>query len=395
MNVTIKLWTAPSRQRKDSTFPVCLEIKKNRLSLDIYAIQSEWSNGQFNRTRKGYKDDNKLIAAYKKKAEDIIYQSRSEAFNWKKFKAKFQGTEIGSNYLEYHSIKKAELLDAGRVGTALVEDARNSALTRFVKSQNWKVEKFDLSEIDVSFLQGFEKFLRKTCGDTTIGIYMRSLRALINKAIEDDLITSYPFGKGKYSIGKNTVKVKRNISITKEQIRSLEDLDHFHIDLFLFSYYCRGINLEDICHLKKDAIVDGKLIYFRHKTIRTKQTPKPIVIKLLPKAMAIIEKQISINYLFPIFNEIHKTDKQKNTRKRTVNRDINKTLKELACPKLGIDRLTFYSARHSYANVLKDAGVGLSVISQALGHESEQTTRNYLSQFSADVIDEADRLALL
>jgi len=223
---------------------------------------------------------------------------------------------------------------------------------------------------------------------------MRSLRALINKAIADQVADSYPFGKGKYSIGKNTVKVKRSIAINKDQIKKIESLDHFHIDLFLFSYYCRGINLKDICYLKKNNIEDGKLIYFRQKTIR-KKAPKPIVIQLLPKALQIVEKQVSELYLFPIFNKLHKTEQQKDTRKRTINRDINKTLKRLVLPLLNIEKLTFYSARHSYAMAMRSAGINLSVISQALGHESEQTTKNYLAQFSNDVIDQADRAALL
>lgn len=54
--------------------------------------------------------------------------------------------------------------------------------------------------------------------------------------------------------------------------------------------------------------------------------------------------------------------------------------------------LSFYTARHTYADSLKKAGVSVEVISQALGHADLRTTDNYLKSFGDSVLDEADRL---
>jgi site-specific recombinase XerD len=98
-------------------------------------------------------------------------------------------------------------------------------------------------------------------------------------------------------------------------------------------------------------------------------------------------------YIFPIINiEKHITASQKDNRTKKVNKMVNKDLKEIATLAKIDFNLTTYVARHSYATVLKRSGVSTSVISEALGHDSEKTTQIYLDSFDNAVIDEADKL---
>ena len=67
---------------------------------------------------------------------------------------------------------------------------------------------------------------------------------------------------------------------------------------------------------------------------------------------------------------------------------INKELNLLAS-QLEIDAdVTTYVARHSFASVLKNTGVNIALISQALGHQDIKTTEIYLSKFDDKQMDE-------
>ena len=68
-----------------------------------------------------------------------------------------------------------------------------------------------------------------------------------------------------------------------------------------------------------------------------------------------------------------------------MNKSLKAIGKELHIP----IKLTTYVARHSYATVLKRAGVATSIISESLGHSSEKVTRIYLDNFENNQIDEA------
>ena len=49
--------------------------------------------------------------------------------------------------------------------------------------------------------------------------------------------------------------------------------------------------------------------------------------------------------------------------------------------------ITHYWARHTYATTLKRSGISTAVISEALGHSSEATTKAYLDKFEQTEID--------
>lgn len=247
------------------------------------------------------------------------------------------------------------------------------------------------SEIDISFLRRYETWLRKRgVAENTIGIHFRSLRAIYNIAIEQDAVKAenYPFKKYKVSrLHEDTAKRSLSKSDVERILayKSTNRYMRFPIDIFAFTYYCGGINFIDIANLTTANIIEGKLIYKRHKT------SKLIKIPLQPQAIDLIKKyqRKDSPYLFPILSDFHETEIQKCNRIHKVISKVNKRLKEIG-EELGLPlTLTTYVARHSQATVMKKAGVSTAVIREIMGHSSERVTQIYLDSFDNEQIDNA------
>lgn len=180
------------------------------------------------------------------------------------------------------------------------------------------------SDIDVNWLKKYEVWLRfKNLGDNSIGVRFRTLRALYNKAVSENIVKAeyYPFRVYKVSkLKKETVKR----SISKSDIDAIINYKtdkkyvQLAIDMFYFSYLSGGINFVDMAYLTKDNIIDNRLIYTR------KKTKKLIKLPLQEKAFEIINKYCFKNiYLFPLLSAFHKTDIQKANR---INKSLFKIL---------------------------------------------------------------------
>lgn len=249
-------------------------------------------------------------------------------------------------------------------------------------------------EIECGWLKRYEIWLRKEgMSENTIGIRFRNFRMIYNLAIEKGLVKKelYPFASYKVSkLHKETAKR----AITKEDIQAvlnypLDNADFYTklaVHLFSFSYLMGGINFVDMALLTSKNIINNRLVYNR------KKTGKLINLPLSGDARAIIEiyaKDSSSVYLFPILSALHKTEQMKLNRLHKVITKVNNALKQIG-EELGLPiKLTTYVARHSFATVLKRAGVSTSIISESLGHSSEKTTQIYLDSFENSQIDEA------
>lgn len=278
------------------------------------------------------------------------------------------------------------LLREGRLKYASTYKELRNSLLEFNKHLD-----IYFSDIDVSWLKDYETYLRtKNLADNSIGVRFRTLRAIYNAAIEQEIVKQehYPFRIYKVSkLHEETIKR----SITKVDIERVlhyqanDEYTRLAIDLFYFSYLCAGINFKDIAYLTKENIIDNRLIYTR------KKTKKLIKLPLQDKALNILQKyEICKNYyIFPILSKVHKTEIQQANRLHKVMAKVNKKLKAIGEElKLPIE-LTTYVARHSYATVLKRSGVSTSIISESLGHSSEKVTQIYLDSFENSQIDEA------
>lgn len=144
---------------------------------------------------------------------------------------------------------------------------------------------------------------------------------------------------------------------------------------FMFMYYCRGLNWTDFCLLKHSDIRDNRLQYKRQKT------GKLFSIKLSDNLLEIIKRYNHSPYIFPVLSDFHQTPTQKANRIKKCIRLTNRNLKEIAMRLNMTPDITTYTARHTYAMSLKRGGIGLGLISDAMGHADSKVTRHYLTSF--------------
>jgi len=248
------------------------------------------------------------------------------------------------------------------------------------------------SEITPEWLQNYENWMiSKGKSVTTIGFYLKNLRTVLNEAIEKGSLPmkNYPFSKNKYQI-PSSKNIKKALFI--EDIKKIVEYspktkaEDYARDMWLFSYLCNGINIKDVAKLKFKNLDKTHIYFIRSKTERsTKTKQKPIVVVRIGKINEIITKwsneETSLDdFIFPILKKEDTPDQERKKIKQAV-KTINKYNKRIA-EELGIEsKLTTYSARHSFATILKRSGASSEYIGESLGHSSVRTTENYLDSF--------------
>lgn len=248
-----------------------------------------------------------------------------------------------------------------------------------------------LEEVDAALMTEYESYLRRHgIRPNSSSFYMRNLRAVYNRAVEMELtVQRYPFKHVYTGIDKT---VKRAIPL--ETVRRIRDLDlsanplaDYARDLFLFSFYTRGMSFIDMAYLRKRDLRDGILTYRRRKTDRL------IVVKWEEPMQRIVDKYDSSDspYLLPIIRSAGGDDRRQY---RNAFHLVNDRLKRIGA-ELGVAfPLTTYVARHAWASIAKTQNIPVSTISEALGHDSEITTRIYLASLDFSVVDRANSAIL-
>lgn len=394
MNANVNILCYKSKTLSNGEHPlmirVCKDGKKKYQSLGISVNPAHWdfkkNKPKNNCPNKEY--INKIISDKTNEFTEQIAQLKSEHKEFTanslvdKTSKRVQPKTVGEVFLE----ELQHLTDESRRGYMLSIKQVYNSLIEFNKHLN-----IYFSEIDIAWLRRYETYLRKKgLAENTIGIRFRTLRAIYNLAIEENIVKAehYPFNTYKVSkLHKETVKR----AISKEDINRILEYQsankymRFPIDLFAFTYYVGGINFVDIAYLTNENLIDGRLIYTRRKT------GKLIKLPLQPQALELIEKYSDKDnpYLFPILSVNHKTEQQRANRVHKVITKVNQRLKEVGkALDIPID-LTTYVARHSQATIMKKAGVPTSIIRELMGHSSEGVTQIYLDSFDNEQIDDA------
>ena len=157
-------------------------------------------------------------------------------------------------------------------------------------------------------------------------------------------------------------------------------------DYWLFLYLCNGINMADFVKLRYRDIVNGEICFVRQKTERTTKTRKEIRVVISEPMQAIInrwgnERQPD-KFIFPVLVGTETALEQKR-KTQYLTRSINRRMAAIG-KALGIDHISTYTARHSFATVLKRSGANIAYISESLGHQDLKTTENYLASFERE-----------
>ncbi len=244
-----------------------------------------------------------------------------------------------------------------------------------------------LEEINSDTMLMYEAYLRnRGLTKNSTSFYMRILRAVYNRAVEKDLTTNRNPFKHVYTGIDKTVKRAIPLKAIK-QIKSLDlslqpSLD-FARDMFLFSFYTRGMSFIDMAYLNKKDLSNGILSYRRRKT------GQQLFIKW-EKCMQEIVDKYDTDYCSPYLLPILKYPYDNRSQYKNVLFRTNKYLKEVA-KMAGVSvPLTLYVARHSWASIAKSKNIPISVISEGMGHDSEMTTQIYLASLDNAVVDRAN-----
>ena len=415
--------------RKDGHYPVKLRVTFDRkqkfytiryvpekIGGDFTEYQKFWSRKvdksismtelEFKKARKDnplepYKTMTIYIQTQEKEAQDTI--ATISQFTFEVFEEKYfaQPTDENDLFVVLASEVK-KLRKDGRISTAVTFECCLNSLKEFTGK-----DKFPFERLTVKFLKEYETWMLtprviewetkkgktksriKKNSRTTVGIYLRNVRTVFNQVKPEGLL--YPFGKSKqglYAIpkGKNTKKALTQADVAKiaayPTIKGT--LEQRSRDLWLFSYLCNGINMKDIARLKYSNINGDKISLVRAKTADTVDEQTTIEIMITRQIGRIIDSwgnkpAAKDKFIFPVLKNGMTAEEEYRAIIQLVQ-TTNKNMKRI-CADLEMEPVTTYTARHSFATVLKRSGASVEFISESLGHKSKQTTLAYLANF--------------
>lgn len=296
---------------------------------------------------------------------------------------KYDHTDVYATF----QVKIDQLVAENRIGSAHVYEHVMSSFQSFRKYLKFH-------QVTVDFLNKYEKcMIERGLKKSTIGIRMRHLKVIVNMAKNDGVINSfdYPFGRrshNKYEIPTSRRKKKAlnlNDLLLLKNYES-NDREQWARDMWLFSFYCNGMNMGDVFNLKWSNVDNDFLYFVRQKTKNMCRHEEPVEIFLTPEAKAIINhwavhnSSLKDGFLFGIYDEDMTEEERIKINKCTL-RVINKVMNKIARDLEIENRITSMVARHTWATLLMHNGVPIPYISKGLGHTSVQTTENYLADF--------------
>lgn len=388
---------AKSKEEKKRIFlAVTHERMTRQYSLGIYV---KLTKDEFNNHRlKVTKEALELAEPYRIKAEKII-RELDDNFSFIRFSERFRGGSMtaGTSSRKISDIYDQYINDHRGLHQGTADNYRTivNHITKFKPGLR-------ITDLDVDMILKLQDHIRtnylkekgREMSETTMGIYMRALRALYNYAQDKFNLPreNYPFGKNKIVIHTSESSHR---AMPDEDFNKLKNYkpdnknEEFAHDMFFISLGLAGMNTADILSLKnKNIKSNNELEYIREKT-KDRTTKRTMInMAIPPEVMTLIRKYAALNpeepdeYIFPFYNNIM-TEKQRLRKRKDVNKAIDKSLK-IICTNLCIHPITTYWARHTIATKLYNVGVSPAVISKMLGHTSIKTTDIYLGQLGLD-----------
>ena len=396
INVTTAIIQDKRVKSQGDKYAIKLRVTYNRQQkyyfLNEHFTQEEWEKINSNKARGKQKEYSDYFQKIEEHAIKIIRELHPFTFDI--FESRFfQKPAEDTNLLEAMQNYADKKREKGCEGSAQSYETSLRSIQKF--ATNKKRKKIHFEEVTIKWLNKYEEWmLERGNSISTVGMYTRNIRTIINEAIRNKLLNqeSYPFGKGKYKIPASKNKKK---ALHIEEIEKIINYEPFtpaeakSRDMWLFSYLCNGINPKDICLLQYKDIDDESIQFIREKTKRTQRSNiKPIRIILIPEIKAIIKRwgQPSLDPEAYIFGYIQKdsTPRYIQSRVHDIVQRVNRHMKDIG-KTLGINKpIQAYTARHSFATILKRSGAPTEYISESLGHASLSTTASYLDSFEDD-----------
>ena len=415
----------------DGTNPICLRISKNGqkkfIGLGLSTTPNLWdeSFGRFikdKRINPQHDKNNAFLNEQETKAEKTIKDFDENKIDWtlNQFEESFLNRSKKGKVKPFFENVIQTLKETDHTGNAICYKRTLDMLELFDKNFHKKI----FSEIDIKYVRALDVFMqmpretiytstkgnkrivqRKGCTGNTRRIYFKTLRSLLNMAIEakEASQTTYPFGKGGFDVAKLGEETEKRYLPSEYLLKiksthSENKVNEYARKLFLFSYFCYGMSFVDMARLTHDNIKRYEnglyIVYKRHKT-KNSQGAKAINIKLTEELQMLIDELCSMkkpieNYLLPIVSIEGLSGEMLYNHLKSRLKKMNSYLESMAV-EFGIDdiNITSYVSRHTMAMSLQNNEVPREVISQILGHKDLKTTNTYLDSFNSNIIDEA------
>lgn len=401
-SITSKIFLDNRRTKKDGTQALKLRITINRKSVEMalgYAIPPAYWNEKTQQIKPKCPSiqnvtrlNNRLQkqrAEYMERLIALQDEGQLQRMSMAEIKQRLTGKQMETMVIAFANTIIAELTEAKKVGNAAVYKTMRNSVQTYCKNKD-----VPLKQITYKWLKKYEAwYLGRGNSVNGLGVNLRTLRALFNRAIKRKLVSKdfYPFAE--YSIKKETTRKR---AITIEDIEKIKAFEPQTIrqtrakDYFLMSFYTMGTSFVDLAFLKVSDIRNGRIEYKR------KKTGKLHSIKITAPLQAILDTYLHGKEADDFILNVIKSEEvqQQYTNIRDESHRYNRSLKEIG-ELCGIEQpLTSYVARHSFATIAKYKDVPISIISQALGHSDLKTTEIYLAAFSDDVMDKYNEMVV-
>jgi len=364
---------------------VCQIHTGNRIARD------EWDNNEGQLIITGTESRQEYLKAVRAKIKENVTRLERIVSNLDKSKKDYTATEVVEQYetpetvIGFISFARKIIAENRQMGKTSATGHYSSALNSFIRFHGDEEITFD--EFDSHLMEQYEHHMKEIgiCPNTT-SYYMRKLRTLYNQAVDRDLtMQRNPFKHvytGMAKTGKRAVSINV-IKALKEMDLKTNPLSELARDMFLFSFYTRGMSMVDMSYLRKSNLQNGILSYRRQKTGQRLSIRWEVPMQEIVKRHEISES----DFLLPLI----KPNGMDNRRQylnaaHLVNRRLKKIGMELGL----VEPLTMYCARHAWASIALENNVPVSVISRGMGHDSEKTTRIYLASLDTSLVDKAN-----
>ncbi|MFT3904006.1 MAG: site-specific integrase [Niabella sp.] len=394
MATTYKLFLDQRYKKKDNTYPLKIRITINRktkeIPVDIFIEKKYWDD-KSQKLKHSLPNYQLIQLKVSKKISDLqerilLTENLGNETSIESIAETIKPRQSASNFLSFAREQIKLLIEENRIGNSIAYQCAVTKLENYITKKDLKFE-----DIDYSFLENFNAYMvGQGMRTNAISCYLRTIRAIYNKAMKQDVVETrfYPFLKYKIKSEKTI-----NRALTLNELKSIVDIDiagignmTFHRQLFLLSFCLIGINFADLLTLTEENLINNRIVFHR------KKTKKVYSIKVLPKIMELItslqQTQSPTGYLLPFIDKTKTPLQQKKDIGLVIhaNNDNMKKIAEMAGVKKPIS--TYY-ARYSWANIAKSVGYSKDLIAEALGHEyGNKVTGIYLEHFDKELIDE-------
>jgi len=402
MAAQITIYHDTRRKKDNNLYPVKYRVWDSAIKrAKLFPLNMDLSSKDFSqiwetqKPRAEYREKRIRLDSLLTKANKVA--DKMEHFTFEEFERKlYRKSSDGTNVIWQYDIIIKEKRKNGDVGTADNYQTSINSLIQFLKYKKVKdLNQLNFATITKDWLKEYEMYMvNRKRSFTTVGIYLRPLRAIFNTAIADDEIQKeiYPFGKRQYQIPspKGTKK-----ALSSEQLKSLYEAEcksserQKAKDFWFFSYACNGMNTKDIARLKYSDIEKDSFTFYRAKTLNTSRTNlKPIKVYLNDFIRSIIlkygnNKNNSKDYVFNIISD-NMDAKEQQVKIKNFTGLVNKHIKKI-CQSINLPTdVTTYWARHSFATNSVRKGATLEFMQESLGHGDLKTTAGYFAGFDDD-----------